>query len=357
MIGTSVMQENSAVAPANPVESTEDEEANGSALLSFETKAAPRRTRDLKLPSERKSFKWHAVEKTDYVADPLNFAPPEIEWGSRRVQRGGFEGAPFLDRGCVNAFWCVVGLALVGAGGFAVQQRIAYLQELDRPPPPMPPPYPPGKAPIPPPPPRLPLPNGAAGYHDHVEFTITVQGSPLPPTLPPHPPPYPPDTAPLPPPRSPPPPSPPPPSPPPFPPPRPPTPPSPPPFPPPPGTVISPGRRLHDVEHDNHPPPALPPTLTTAFAYAMRGDAALIHSPNEWEIALASVLHFVEPNEVEATVTGNTVAFEVDADDVGQVRSIIADINNQYFTDALGVSTNCVLAVTSAPVAAYHAHE
>ena len=219
----------------------------------------------------------------------------------------------------------------------------------------IPPPYPPGKAPVPPPPPRLPLPNGAGGYHDHVEFTITVQGSPLPPTYPPRPPPHPPNLAPRPPPTHPPPPSPPPPSPPPFPPPSPPQPPSPPPFPPPTyGSAV--GRRLHDVYHDNHPPPALPPTLTTAFAYAMRGEAALVHSPREWEVALASVLHFVEATEVEATVTGNTVAFEVDADDVGQVRSIMADINNQYFVDALGQAAHCVVAVTSAPVASYHAH-
>lgn len=130
----------------------------------------------------------------------------------------------------------------------------------------------------------------------------------------------------------------------------------PPPFPPPPGGLATAGRRLHDVEHDNHPPPALPPTLTTAFAYAMRGDAALIHSPNEWEIALAAVLHYVTPAEVEATVAGNTVAFEVDANDIGQMRSIIADINNQYFVDALGQAAHCVVAVTGAPVASYHAH-
>ena len=113
---------------------------------------------------------------------------------------------------------------------------------------------------------------------------------------------------------------------------------------------------MHDLEHDNHPPPALPPHLTTAFAYAMRGDAALIHSPHEWEVALAAVLHYVTPSEVEATVVGNTVHFEVDANDVGQVRSIIADINNQYFVDALGQAAHCVVAVTGAPVASYHAH-
>jgi hypothetical protein len=88
----------------------------------------------------------------------------------------------------------------------------------------------------------------------------------------------------------------------------------------------------------------------------MRGDAALIHSPNEWEVALAGVLHYVTSTDVEATVAGNTVHFEVDANDVGQVRSIIADINNQYFADALGQAAHCVVAVTSAPVAAYHAH-
>lgn len=88
----------------------------------------------------------------------------------------------------------------------------------------------------------------------------------------------------------------------------------------------------------------------------MRGDAALIHSPREWEVALASVLHYVTAGEVEATVTGDTVAFEVDANDVGQVRSIIADINNQYFTDALGQAAHCLVAVTSAPVSSYHAH-
>jgi len=88
----------------------------------------------------------------------------------------------------------------------------------------------------------------------------------------------------------------------------------------------------------------------------MRGDAALVHSPNEWEIALAAVLHYVTPAEVEATVTGNTVAFEIDANDVGQLQSVIADINNQYFTQALGQAAHCVVAVTSAPVAAYHAH-
>ena len=113
---------------------------------------------------------------------------------------------------------------------------------------------------------------------------------------------------------------------------------------------------MHDVYHDDHPPPALPSVFTTEFAYSMRGNAALIHSPHDWEVALAGVLHYVTPAEVEATVAGNTVAFEVDANDVGQVRSIIADVNNQYFADALGQAASCVVAVTSEPVASYHAH-
>jgi len=207
-----------------PATSPVDVESTEPALLSFEMKATPsQRSKSLKLPSDRKAFRFHAVNKADptgYVADPLNFAPPEVEWGLRRVHQGGFEGAPSLDRGCVNTFWCMVGVLMLGAAGFGVQQRVAYLQGLDRPPPPAPPPYPPGKAPVPPPPPRVPLPYGASGFHDHVEFTITVQGSPLPPTHPPSPPPWPPGKQPHPPPYSPPPPSPPPPSPPPFPPPR-----------------------------------------------------------------------------------------------------------------------------------------
>jgi len=227
MIGSGVMKGQGTVLVETilvPPEAAAEEAPQESALLSFEMKVdLPKRSKSLKLHSERKAFKFHAVEKaeqTGYVADPLNFAPPEIEWGSSRVQRGGYEGAPPLDRGCINIFWFLVGLVLLGAAGFGVQQRVAYLQQLDQPPPPIPPPYPPGKAPVPPPPPRLPLPNGASGYHNHVEFTITVQGSPLPPTHPPSPPPWPPGKQPHPPPTSPPTPSPPPPSPPPFPPPR-----------------------------------------------------------------------------------------------------------------------------------------
>jgi hypothetical protein len=332
-----------------PTADEEEGEAAEPPMLSFQMKASAKRSRDLKLPSDRKAFRWHAVEKTDYMADPMNFPPPEVVW-PRRNRPGKFDGAPSLDSGCVNTFWTIVCILLLGAAGFGVQQRLVYLQSLDQPPPPLPPPYPPGKAPVPPPPPRLPLPNGAGGYHDVVEFTITVQSSPLPPTLPPHPPPHPPGKAPLPPPTHPPPPSPPPPSPPPFPPPSPPKPPSPPPFPPP------TGRRLHDVYHDNHPPPSLPSVITRDFAYSMRGDAALILSPNQWEIALAQVLHFVEPADVEAEVAGNTVHFEVDANDLGQVNSIIADVNNQYFTQALGQAAHAVVAVTSAPVPTYHAH-
>ena len=88
----------------------------------------------------------------------------------------------------------------------------------------------------------------------------------------------------------------------------------------------------------------------------MRNDPALIHSPSQWEAALASVLHFVEPTDVEATVAGNTVSFEVDANDVSQVHSIIADVSNAYFAEALGQAASCVLAVTSPPVGTYHAH-
>ena len=121
--------------------------------------------------------------------------------------------------------------------------------------------------------------------------------------------------------------------------------------------AITPGRRLHEApSHDNHPPPALPSTITTAFAYAMRNDPALIHSPSEWEAALASVLHFVEPTDVEASVAGRRVSFEVDANDVSQVHSIIADVNNEYFAEALGQAASCVVALAVAPVGTYHAH-
>lgn len=283
-----------------------------------------------------------------YYEDPLNFAPREV----LRVRRGRApKGPPACDPAFQNAIWCILALLIFSGAGIAVQQYAQAQANQPSPPPPSPMPFPPGLAPHPPPPPRSPLPMGAGGYHDVVEFTITVQGSPLPPTYPPHPPPHPPGNAPKPPPSSPPPPSPPPPSPPPFPPPHPPSPPNPPPFPP------STGRRLHEAPpHDNHPPPALPPHLTTEFAYAMRHDPALIHSPREWEVALASVLHFVQASDVEATVSGSTVAFEVDANDVGQVHSIVADIDNAYFADALGQAAHCVLAVTSPPVATYHAH-
>lgn len=140
------------VSPA--LEKELDETPPVATLLSFETNAAPpKRPRDLKLPSNRKSFRWHAVEKADtieYIADPLNFAPPKVHWASRRVQRGGFDGAPPLGRECVNGMWLLIGLLLLGAAGFGVQQRVSYLQSLHRSP--LPPPYPPVSPPVLPPP-------------------------------------------------------------------------------------------------------------------------------------------------------------------------------------------------------------
>ena len=77
----------------------------------------------------------------------------------------------------------------------------------------------------------------------------------------------------------------------------------------------------------------------------MRHDAALIHSPREWEVALASVLHFVTPDEVEAGLS-NAVAFEVDANDIGQVRSARRR-QQPVLPEALGQAAHCVVAVTS----------
>jgi len=88
----------------------------------------------------------------------------------------------------------------------------------------------------------------------------------------------------------------------------------------------------------------------------MRNDPALIHSPSEWEVALASVLHVVQAADVEASVSGRRVVFEVDANDVSQVHSVIADVNNEYFADALGQAASCVVALVVAPVGTYHAH-
>ena len=103
-----------------------------------------------------------------------------------------------------------------------------------------------------------------------------------------------------------------------------------------------------------HPPPAAPGHLTTAQAYALVGNEALLHTPNEWEAALASVLHYVQPAEVRATVGGSRVHFLVDANDASQAESIVADVTNPYFEAALGTAVGARITVIGAPVATYH---
>ena len=297
-------------------------------------------------------MRWTIQQQfTGWYQDPLNFSPPYVASSFGRRRRNASK-TPYLDSGCQSVLCCIFGLAVIGIGGVAIQQRLAYLDGLSPPPPPPPPPFPPGKAPMPPPSPRPPLPEGWVPYHDAVTFTVTVQASPSPPAYPPRLPPFPPGKAPLPPPGGPPPPSPPPPSPPPFPPPHPPSPPMPPPFPPPPGVLR---RALHDVEH-THPPPMLPASLTVEQAYALSGHAATVRSPNQWQVALASVLDGPTADEIEANVSGNTVAFDVDLDSREAAEAVVVSIGNEYFASALGQATGVVLVVSTPASLTYHTH-
>lgn len=114
---------------------------------------------------------------------------------------------------------------------------------------------------------------------------------------------------------------------------------------------------MHEVEHHDHPPPAAPAVITGEYAYSARHEPALIHRPHEWAIALASVLHHVVSAEVHAHVDGARVGFRVDCNDASQVQSVVADVSNAYFAQALGNAAHAIVSVTDPPVAVVHSHQ
>ena len=114
--GTTLVE---AVLPS-PEAKADEEEATESVLLSFEMKvdipSGP--SRSSCRPSAKPSNSTLCKGRGDRLhRRPAQFCAARSQWGSRRIQRGGFDGAPGLDRGCLNAMWCVLGVLVLGAAG------------------------------------------------------------------------------------------------------------------------------------------------------------------------------------------------------------------------------------------------